>query len=406
MTADNGAASASQPAANRREGSTRTTGTTAATARPHGTNRPTAAPSAPAPGTTGTTGERPTARRNAKNNAAPAKRARTQLPRTASSLTLFELLASASLAGAFGVRPAAEAHGWDVWQYGDNRMLAGGRPATARATEDARPIPARCVAGFVTSWLTVVRCHRRSFAPRSPSARTHSRSIPAPPSIATPRFHSDSTELVVLPGHRHRQTGTPRFRPAPGSLHRLRRRTAAESGALQQRGHPGHRRPRSSTTAEAWAPSSAKSSPARWPSPRSATRTTSCSRSTFNDDVTDANPGRRLSADDVPSSSASLSAMVPEGRTALYDALIAGLDRMEHAQRGQARADPASATAATTPAARRSTRCSRAHAPPTSPSTRSASSTGRRRFQSRRAEGASRGRRAASASCRARPARC
>lgn len=49
----------------------------------------------------------------------------------------------------------------------------------------------------------------------------------------------------------------------------------------------------------------------------------------FNDDVTDANPGRHLSADDVTGLRTSLSAMVPEGRTALYDALIAGLDRME-----------------------------------------------------------------------------
>jgi Ca-activated chloride channel homolog len=50
----------------------------------------------------------------------------------------------------------------------------------------------------------------------------------------------------------------------------------------------------------------------------------------FNDDVADANPGRRLMADDVASLRTSLGAMVPEGRTALYDALIAGLDRLEN----------------------------------------------------------------------------
>jgi VWFA-related protein len=55
----------------------------------------------------------------------------------------------------------------------------------------------------------------------------------------------------------------------------------------------------------------------------------------FNDDVKDANPGRQLLADDVDSLQMSLSLLVPEGRTALYDALIAGLDRLEHAKRAR-----------------------------------------------------------------------
>jgi len=55
----------------------------------------------------------------------------------------------------------------------------------------------------------------------------------------------------------------------------------------------------------------------------------------FNDDVKDANPGRPLLADDVSSLEASLSSLVPEGRTALYDALIAGLDRLEDAKRAR-----------------------------------------------------------------------
>jgi Ca-activated chloride channel family protein len=55
----------------------------------------------------------------------------------------------------------------------------------------------------------------------------------------------------------------------------------------------------------------------------------------FNDDVKDANPGRQLLADDVSSLQASLTSLVPEGRTALYDALIAGLDRLENAKRAR-----------------------------------------------------------------------
>jgi Ca-activated chloride channel homolog len=48
----------------------------------------------------------------------------------------------------------------------------------------------------------------------------------------------------------------------------------------------------------------------------------------FNDDVSDALPGRRLFANDVGELQTALMALVPDGRTALYDALIAGLDRL------------------------------------------------------------------------------
>jgi Ca-activated chloride channel homolog len=48
----------------------------------------------------------------------------------------------------------------------------------------------------------------------------------------------------------------------------------------------------------------------------------------FNDGVTDALPGRQLRADDLTALERVLTALVPEGRTALYDALIAGLDRL------------------------------------------------------------------------------
>ncbi len=58
------------------------------------TARPSA--SSQAAGTTGSIAQNTT-------TAAPAKKGRTELPRTASPLTLFELLAAASLAGAFGV---------------------------------------------------------------------------------------------------------------------------------------------------------------------------------------------------------------------------------------------------------------------------------------------------------------
>jgi Ca-activated chloride channel homolog len=55
----------------------------------------------------------------------------------------------------------------------------------------------------------------------------------------------------------------------------------------------------------------------------------------FNDDVKDANPGRQLFADDVESLRTSLSALVPDGRTALYDAMIAGLKRLEEGSRAR-----------------------------------------------------------------------
>ena len=47
----------------------------------------------------------------------------------------------------------------------------------------------------------------------------------------------------------------------------------------------------------------------------------------FNDDVSDALPGQRMLAGDLAELQSALSALVPEGRTALYDALLAGLDR-------------------------------------------------------------------------------
>jgi VWFA-related protein len=48
----------------------------------------------------------------------------------------------------------------------------------------------------------------------------------------------------------------------------------------------------------------------------------------FNDDVADALPGRPITADNVGELEAALSDLHPEGRTALYDALLAGLDRV------------------------------------------------------------------------------
>ena len=53
----------------------------------------------------------------------------------------------------------------------------------------------------------------------------------------------------------------------------------------------------------------------------------------FNDDVGDAMPGQRLLAGDLTDLETSLSALRPEGRTALYDALIAGLDRVSEGTR-------------------------------------------------------------------------
>jgi hypothetical protein len=118
MTAENETpASASRPAANTpNEGTTTTRATTAQDQTGNtGAQTPTANKSAAGNkmATTGTTGTSRTARnananRNANGNgnagAASARRTRTELPRTASSLTLLELLAAASLAGAFGVR--------------------------------------------------------------------------------------------------------------------------------------------------------------------------------------------------------------------------------------------------------------------------------------------------------------
>lgn len=49
----------------------------------------------------------------------------------------------------------------------------------------------------------------------------------------------------------------------------------------------------------------------------------------FNDSVRDALGGRRLSAGDGPQLEAALRTLVPDGRTALYDALIDGLDHLE-----------------------------------------------------------------------------
>jgi len=106
MMAENEApASASRPAANSpSEGTTTTRATTAqdhtstGAAQTSTANKSTAGKMA-ATGTSGT----------ARNSAAPRKRARTELPRTASSLTLLELLAAASLAGAFGVRQVRRA---------------------------------------------------------------------------------------------------------------------------------------------------------------------------------------------------------------------------------------------------------------------------------------------------------
>jgi len=51
----------------------------------------------------------------------------------------------------------------------------------------------------------------------------------------------------------------------------------------------------------------------------------------FNDDVREALQGRRfLLASDLAQFEAALTSLVPEGRTALYDALIAGLDHLDH----------------------------------------------------------------------------
>jgi VWFA-related protein len=54
----------------------------------------------------------------------------------------------------------------------------------------------------------------------------------------------------------------------------------------------------------------------------------------FNDDVRDTLPDRRfLLASDVTALEQALAGLVAEGRTALYDALVAGLDRLEEGTR-------------------------------------------------------------------------
>jgi Ca-activated chloride channel family protein len=55
----------------------------------------------------------------------------------------------------------------------------------------------------------------------------------------------------------------------------------------------------------------------------------------FSDDVKDALPGRRLFANDVTELQIALTALVPAGRTALYDALVAGLDRVREGTRAR-----------------------------------------------------------------------
>jgi VWFA-related protein len=56
----------------------------------------------------------------------------------------------------------------------------------------------------------------------------------------------------------------------------------------------------------------------------------------FNDDVRDAVPGHRfLPAGDNAALESALVALVAEGKTALYDALMAGLDRLDHASRAR-----------------------------------------------------------------------
>jgi Ca-activated chloride channel family protein len=55
----------------------------------------------------------------------------------------------------------------------------------------------------------------------------------------------------------------------------------------------------------------------------------------FNDNVTDALPPHRILAQDLGTLERAMMALVPDGRTALYDALITGLDRMEEGTRGR-----------------------------------------------------------------------
>ena len=55
----------------------------------------------------------------------------------------------------------------------------------------------------------------------------------------------------------------------------------------------------------------------------------------FNDDVRDALGGRRLSAADAGELETALRSLRPEGQTALYNALVDGLDHLEHATRAR-----------------------------------------------------------------------
>lgn len=53
----------------------------------------------------------------------------------------------------------------------------------------------------------------------------------------------------------------------------------------------------------------------------------------FNDRVRDALDGRRLTASDADELAAALNTLRPDGRTALYNALLDGLEHLEHAER-------------------------------------------------------------------------
>jgi Ca-activated chloride channel homolog len=55
----------------------------------------------------------------------------------------------------------------------------------------------------------------------------------------------------------------------------------------------------------------------------------------FADDVRDALPQRSISTEDTPALQAALSAVVPDGRTALYDGLLAGLTRAANGARAR-----------------------------------------------------------------------
>lgn len=55
----------------------------------------------------------------------------------------------------------------------------------------------------------------------------------------------------------------------------------------------------------------------------------------FNDDVKDALPEHRILAQDRSALERAMMALIPDGRTALYDALITGLDRVDEGTRGR-----------------------------------------------------------------------